>query len=102
MRVFSARNYNGRVPNDGGILVVGRAQGNPETLLVRPQAIERLHRLVTTVFSTLIQSEPYCPLGHLMLLHRPKPTTCMDVLAPRAEDENHECSRCGAEELGND
>lgn len=101
MRVFSARNYNGRVPNDGAILLIGRAQSAPETLLVRPQVIERLHRQATTAFSSLIQSEPYCPVGHLMLLQRPRPLTCMDVLS-RSEDENRECSRCGAEELGKD
>mmetsp|Transcript_85551 Transcript_85551/g.218131 ORF Transcript_85551/g.218131 Transcript_85551/m.218131 type:complete len:237 (-) Transcript_85551:156-866(-) len=103
VRVFSARNYNGRVPNDGGILLIGRAEDSPETLLVRPQVIERLHRQATAKeLSSMLSNEPYCPVGHLMQLERPKTTSCLSDLLNRREEENHECARCGAEELRKD
>lgn len=103
MRVFSARNYLGRIPNDSALLLVGRSQESPETLLVRPQVLERLHRQVT-LESIHGDAEPYCPQGHLMQLERPKMPKCSirEVLAPVfgvPEDDNVECKRCGAEEL---
>eukprot|EP00443_Scrippsiella_acuminata_P112641 CAMPEP_0115614718 /NCGR_PEP_ID=MMETSP0272-20121206/22253_1 /TAXON_ID=71861 /ORGANISM="Scrippsiella trochoidea, Strain CCMP3099" /LENGTH=699 /DNA_ID=CAMNT_0003050611 /DNA_START=195 /DNA_END=2290 /DNA_ORIENTATION=- len=100
MRVFSARNYNGRVPNDGGMLLIGRSEESPSTLLVRPQVIERLHRQVSSMILPP-EFEPYCPRGHLMNIERPRMDTCM----PRFpwgiwhEDERLECARCGQEDL---
>jgi len=100
MRVFSARNYNGRVPNDGGILLVGRSEENPSTLLVRPQVIERLHRQISSMLLSA-ESEPYCPRGHLMSIERPRMDACIPRLAwaMSREDDNLECARCGQEEL---
>lgn len=100
VRVFSARNYCGRVPNDGGVLLIGRAEGSLETLLVRPQIIERSSRQASGEVAPMVTQEPYCPLGHLMQLVRPTMTKCaLPLWSVRNEDESIECSRCGAEEI---
>jgi len=103
LRVFSARNYNGRVPNDGGSVLVGRSEDQPEVLLVKPQSIERQHRLASSQeLSTYMSNEPYCPRQHLMQLEHPKPLSCLGEMLNRGEAENVECARCGAEELKKD
>jgi len=99
VRVFSARNYCGKVPNDGAVLLIGRAENAREKLLVRPQTIERLNRKTSLKISDVMAEEPYCPNGHLMQLVKPKVAKCSFHWHGAHEDENTECNRCGAEEL---
>merc|ERR1712226_515983 len=102
MRVFSARNYQGKIRNDGCVLLVGRTEGSESTLLIRPQALERT---CASDFGTEIcdrlAAEPFCPRGHLMTLQGPNVVTggCLMFRGWRERDDNVECNECGAEDL---
>lgn len=103
MRVFSARNYCGEAANDGGLLLIGRAEGTPDTLLVRPQNVERMTRpkRAPTLPNCDNHAEPYCPRAHLMQLVEPGPPRGCLSLSRILRDlkENVECNECGAEDL---
>jgi len=103
MRVFSARNYCGVSSNDGGLLLIGRTEGKPGTLLVRPQNIERMPRQAKPqgAESSEEAPEPYCERGHLMQLVEPAPQHRRVSLSRMCGDleTNVECNKCGAEEL---
>lgn len=104
MRVFSARNYCGESSNDGGLLVIGHAEGS-QTLLVRPQNVERLPlangKTAVSAMPTEPASEPYCRRGHLMQLVEPWPNPGPLSLSCICGDKeaNVECDECGAEDL---
>lgn len=101
LRVFSARNYCGAAYNDGGILLIGRDEGAPGTLLVRPQNVERMAPPRRFERAASGAPEPYCPSRHLMHFVRPRPPpACLSLaLVFKPEVENVECNVCGAEEL---
>ncbi|CAE8678089.1 unnamed protein product [Polarella glacialis] len=100
MRVFSARNYMGRHQNDGGVLLLGWAEGTPDTLLVRPQVIERRFKRGPSAGAGQRDdlAEPYCPQEHLMREFqpcRPNPSLgCLTSLRSRKEKEE-EVIGCG-------
>eukprot|EP00930_Biecheleria_cincta_P029968 TRINITY_DN20790_c0_g1_i2.p1 TRINITY_DN20790_c0_g1~~TRINITY_DN20790_c0_g1_i2.p1 ORF type:complete len:767 (+),score=111.39 TRINITY_DN20790_c0_g1_i2:81-2381(+) len=110
LRVFSARNYMGTVPNDGGTLLIAygsELQGGAqkELLLVRPQSIERLTRQAqrrsSGGYASSSKQEPYCPRKHMMQLEKPEMPTCFGW-SHRDTDENKCCSECGEENLQHD
>jgi len=99
MRVFSARNYCGKHMNDGGFLLVGWADGTAGTLLVKPQAVERIASFALQPGETVF--EPYCPSDHLMQLVRvdpaPRCSPCLPLVSRSQPTECRwrECDECG-------
>lgn len=113
LRVFSARNYMGNIPNDGGSLLLAfandpKGDATSDMLLVRPQSVERLVRRVRRgsspsegYASDSTKQEPYCPRKHIMQLEKPQMPTCFGW-SDRDTDENQTCSECGMEDLQRD
>eukprot|EP00928_Gymnodinium_smaydae_P007578 TRINITY_DN12715_c0_g1_i1.p1 TRINITY_DN12715_c0_g1~~TRINITY_DN12715_c0_g1_i1.p1 ORF type:complete len:723 (-),score=154.54 TRINITY_DN12715_c0_g1_i1:177-2321(-) len=107
MRIFSARNYQGKHMNDAGVLLVGfNEESITGSLLVRPQVIQRLEvptlQLATASPLSCKEGdrplEPYCPRAHLMTLIAPRrKSSC--IPRQRGEEDNPECNMCGAEDL---
>lgn len=100
MRVFSARNYCGKHMNDGGFLLVGWADASDSTLLVKPQAVERIAKFELHRGETIL--EPYCPSDHLMQLVRVDrrapgwSTPCLPLASKGASvDRWRTCDECG-------
>eukprot|EP00931_Biecheleriopsis_adriatica_P061195 TRINITY_DN36791_c0_g1_i2.p1 TRINITY_DN36791_c0_g1~~TRINITY_DN36791_c0_g1_i2.p1 ORF type:complete len:840 (-),score=132.59 TRINITY_DN36791_c0_g1_i2:143-2662(-) len=107
MRVFSARNYMGSIPNDGGMLMISYGQDacGEVSLLVRPRSIERkpIGRNIAAAqdgkaFAEESISEPYCPKKHLMQLMRPETMRCFGWTHRDTEDFKS-CSECGQDDL---
>lgn len=103
VRVFSARNYMGKHDNDAGMLLVGCAEGSPDTLLVRPQTFARMTPAKPRIGGDDLESlggEPYCPEGHLMeavRATRPPPlaSVCLPFSRPaRREEDTMSCGEC--------
>lgn len=93
MRIFSARNYCGRHLNDGGFLLVGRSEASPETLLVKPQSVERVKIEGSEAADGPI--EPYCPSNHLMQVVHKEAAAFTDCLAHLAKQHlTQVCEEC--------
>lgn len=104
LRVFSARNYLGKHSNAGGIIQIGRAEGEPGTLLVRPQIVEQLRRNNEEPAKSWPPPRPYCPDLHLMhLVSAPsrRQVECGPAFlrSKRRQPEPVHCIRCKEHDL---
>ncbi|CAK9042394.1 unnamed protein product [Durusdinium trenchii] len=105
LRVFSARNYMGTVPNDGGMLLIGYGEDSrgSVSLVVRPRSVERLTganrgRQNTELPGSILSYEPYCPRKHLMQLIKPEQVRCFGW-THRDSDDFRSCSECGQDDI---
>eukprot|EP00435_Cladocopium_sp_Y103_P048757 s226_g14.t1 len=105
LRVFSARNYMGTVPNDGGMLLIGYGEDSRGvvSLVVRPRSVERLTganrgRQNTELPGSILSYEPYCPRKHLMQLIKPEQVRCFGW-THRDSDDFRSCSECGQDDI---
>lgn len=106
LRVFSARNYMGTVPNDGGMLLIGYGEDarGAVSLVVRPRSIERLtgpSRARQNTGGAVLSCEPYCPRKHLMQLIKPEEVRCFGWTHRDSEDFRF-CAECGMDDLQED
>lgn len=104
MRIFSARNYMGKHENDAGLLLIGRAEGAPNTLLVRPQVVERIRLPQLNDAPPVSEgaAEPYCPQAHLMHLCGPLRPAGGCLPFSRKEANDIECCECKEQGIQND
>eukprot|EP00434_Breviolum_minutum_P029510 symbB.v1.2.026094.t2/scaffold2583.1/size75752/3 len=105
LRVFSARNYMGTVPNDGGMLLIGYGEDSRGvvSLVVRPRSVERLTgvtrgRQNADLPGSILSYEPYCPRKHLMQLIKPEQVRCFGW-THRDSDDFRSCTECGQDDI---
>lgn len=105
LRVFSARNYMGTVPNDGGMLLIGYGEDSRGvvSLVVRPRSVERLTganrgKQNAELPGSILSYEPYCPRKHLMQLIKPEQVRCFGW-THRDSDDFRSCSECGQDDI---